>query len=231
MSEKPLSHRIGPLGPTTCNQYCTTESSAAMPWFGRGKEMKKKLASLGALLGGGLALSACVAPAPYDPSQVNLAIAQQSANTDSCFAKAKSGGFPNVRGFTDCIVSSKSQFVTTIKLKEPGYFIAFTQRMNMIGDQADSGRISLQQASDQMNRVEVDFDQQLAAAYRENQNERMEAAAKMQAFGQAMSNAGASLAASTPQVSPSPTINCTSAVFGGRANGDNRGAMLATNCH
>lgn len=188
--------------------------------------MKFAIAALAAVVG----LAGCVAPAPYDPGQVNLAIAQQSASTDACFARAKSNEFSKVRGFTDCIVAAKAQFVTTIKLKEPGYFNAFTQRMNLLGDQADAGSIPLQQVSDQMNRIEVDFDQQLAGAYRENQQERVEAAAKMQAFGQAMQNAGAALKADTPQPTFNAPTNCISTVMGGRANGDNRGAVLATNC-
>jgi hypothetical protein len=118
---------------------------------------------LGPLLLGSLILAGCTTPAPYDPAQVSVATAQQSASTDVCFARAKANEFPKVRGFTDCIVSAKAQFITAIKLRDPANFNAFSQRMNLIGDQADAGTITLDQASDQMTRVESDFDRQFGA--------------------------------------------------------------------
>jgi hypothetical protein len=115
------------------------------------------------LLLGGLVLAGCTTPAPYDPAQVSTAMAQQSASTDACFARAKANEFPKVRGFTDCIVGAKAQFVAAIKLRDPVNFNAFRQRMNLIGDQADAGTITLDQASDQMSHVESDFDRQFGA--------------------------------------------------------------------
>ncbi len=116
-----------------------------------------------ALLLGGLTLAGCTTPAPYEAGQVSQAMAQQSASTDSCFARAQANEFPKVRGFTDCIVGAKAQFVAAIKLRDPSNFNAFSQRMTLIGDQADAGTITLDQASDQMTRVESDFDRQFGA--------------------------------------------------------------------
>jgi hypothetical protein len=113
---------------------------------------------------------------------MNIAIAQERANSDDCMAKARAKQFLKIRQFTDCLVAGKSQFVQTIKLRQLEYFTAYSTRMNIVGNEADAGTISGSEAGQRIVGIEADFNQTLGAAYQQNQTERANAAAALNAI-------------------------------------------------
>lgn len=145
----------------------------------------------------------------YDADALQGASATQTANTDVCFANARSHTFTTLRQFTDCMVTARGQFVATIKIKDSSLFAAYTQRMNLLGDEADTGKMDAQAFMGRLTAINADFFTQLGNEYQQAEADRTRRAAALAAFGAAMQNSSAQM-----QRTQQNSIHCTTTTTG-----------------
>lgn len=160
------------------------------------------------LIAGYIFLAGCAAPPPFDVDNVVNATSVMSAENDACVSGVRSGRFTKAIDLTTCLVTAKQNFVKAIRLRDDTPFKAYAARMDTLAGDADAGHISYNEFQSQMLEINADFNRDIAEKYRQNAADRQMAAARLQALGAAMQQAGANMRASQG------SIDCTTTRMG-----------------
>ncbi len=145
--------------------------------------------SLAALL-----LAGCGTARPYDPAQVPAAQQQQTANVEHCLAKGRNA-YHKPSDLVRCFIQAEVEFARAIHVGDPRLVDAFRRQMLDIGSRADARRINWDEMVHFMGEAEQNFENNLMAAYRQDQ-------ARRAAAGQAGATQAAAAAQPQPDCTP-----------------------------
>lgn len=153
------------------------------------------LAGLALILVGGCA-------GVVDQSAIPGAQAQNDLALTQCAATGRVGGFKSAGDAMECQIAADRAFVTAIRLKRMDIFDAYVARVRLMGQQADSGVLTVGKAWDGAAQARTDMENQIILANNTDVIERQQAAAAMAGMGQALQQAGASMQSPTPAAGP-----------------------------
>lgn len=118
-----------------------------------------------------LLLTGCGTARPYDPAQVPAAQQQQAADVEDCMSKSRDD-FHNPSDFVRCFTEAELRFARAIHVNDPRMLDAFRRQMADIGHRADAHEVSWAQVAHLVNEAERNFENNLVAAYRADDDRR-----------------------------------------------------------
>lgn len=120
-----------------------------------------------------------------DEGAIPSAEAKYKLSMAQCGAAITDKRIATVGQYVECQLAAERTMATDIKLQKMDLYEAYAGRMRLIGQQADARQITPEQMSNQMMGARNDLMQQIAAAYRNNEQQRAKMAAAFAAMGQA----------------------------------------------
>lgn len=145
-----------------------------------------------------IVLTGCVSARPYNADAIPNASAMLKAQNEQCVSNLNARQYKTMLEFTECVAIAKVNFTKAIDLKDDTVLKAWVARMGTLARDFDTGHIDINGYIARAGQINADFANDLSEKYRLNAQAREDAANRMMAFGQALSNASRALAASTP---------------------------------